>query len=91
LKSDDLASRRRWLSELTERAISVHRTATGVRATFSAEPGLEAELRELAIAESECCAFLNIAVEPRGALVELDVAGPSEARPIIDEMFASRA
>ena len=90
LNGDDLACRRRWLGELAERAVSVRRTSTGVRATFRADPGLETELRELATAEAECCAFLNVAVESRGAVIELGVAGPSDARPIIDEMFASR-
>jgi hypothetical protein len=91
LTSADLANRRRWLGELAERAVSVRRTGTGMRATFPAEPGLETELREVAAAESECCAFLRITVTPRDAIVELDVAGPSDARPIIDEMFGSRA
>jgi hypothetical protein len=58
--------------------------------TFSHDAGLEAELRALAEAEAECCEFLRLGVRRRGDSVELAVAGPAAAQPIIEEMFRSQ-
>jgi len=91
LRGDDLANRRDWLGELAGRALGVERSARGVRVAFPNDAGLEAELRALAAAESECCRFLSIEVHRAGDSLELDVAGPPDARPIIDEMFAAQA
>jgi hypothetical protein len=39
-------------------------------------------------AESRCCAFLTLELERVGADLVLDVTGPAEVAPIIDELFA---
>jgi hypothetical protein len=89
LRGDDLANRRSWLAEIAERALAVERSARGVTATFPNDAALEAELRALAEAEAECCAFLSIEVRRADGVVELDVAGPTDAQPIIDEMLGA--
>lgn len=50
---------------------------------------VEAEdaLRELIVAESECCSFLEFDLQPEGDALRLTVEGPEGARPIIDELF----
>jgi hypothetical protein len=91
LRDDDLTTRQRWLGEVMRKALKVERSASGVTAAFPPDAELEAELRTLAQAESECCPFLRITVRRSDDALELGVAGPAAARPVIDEMFASRA
>src|SRR5260370_852168 len=90
LQGGTRAERERWLAKLKDRAQAVDATPDGVIATFAAGSGLEAELRTLARAEAACCPFLDLEVRTRGGMIELAVSGPSEARPIIDAMFAGR-
>jgi hypothetical protein len=89
LEGDDRTARARWLGTLADRALGVDWRADGATVTFPAEAELEAELRALARAESECCPFLTIALRRADGTVELDVSGPPDARPVIDEMLAS--
>jgi hypothetical protein len=90
LGGGDLADRQRWLSDVTRRALAVERSADGLTLVFSHDAGLEAELRALADAEAECCGFLRLGVRRVGDSVELAVAGPATAQPIIEEMFRSQ-
>jgi hypothetical protein len=60
----------------------------GLRTRFHARDGIEARVRELVAAESRCCAFLTFAVGGRPGELWLDIIGPVEARPVIDEFFA---
>jgi hypothetical protein len=91
LSGADLSARTRWLGAIRQRALSVERRADGLTATFTPDAELETELHRLAQAESACCPFLRIAVRRADDALELDVSGPPEARPVIDEMFPSRA
>jgi hypothetical protein len=91
LRGEELANRRDWLGELAGRALGVTRSARGVTVAFPGDAELEAELRELAAAEAECCRFLSITVQHAGDQLALDIAGPPAARPIIDEMFGGQA
>jgi hypothetical protein len=91
LRDDDLTTRQRWLAKVMQKALKVDRSARGMTAAFSPDAKFEVELRTLAQAESECCPFLRITVRRSDDALELDVAGPAAARPVIDEMFASRA
>jgi hypothetical protein len=88
LSGDDPTARARWLDTLRERALGVDHRADGATVTFPAGAELEAELHALARAESECCPFLTIAVRRADGALELDVSGPPDARPVIDEMLA---
>jgi hypothetical protein len=87
LRGDDLRRRQRRLGDALQRAVALERSPSGVTAAFASDPELEAELRALARAESECCPFLRIAVRRAGEMLVFEVVGPAEARPVIDEMF----
>jgi hypothetical protein len=63
----------------------------GVRARFRDEPGIERRVRELAAAESQCCAFLRFDVHRDGQALLLDITGSPEAQPAIKEFFPSLA
>jgi hypothetical protein len=39
--------------------------------------------------EAGCCAFLSITVSTHDDIVELEIAGPPDARPLIDSLFAA--
>ena len=60
-------------------------TPGGLRLTF--DPVAEAELRAFTAAEAVCCPFLTLDLAAADDAVVLDVSGPAEARPIIDELF----
>ncbi len=62
-------------------------TADGVRLTFADSPQTEADLRATIAAEAECCAFLRMDLRRADAGLMLEVAGPPEARPVIDGLF----
>jgi hypothetical protein len=69
--------RTRW-HELADR-VFVERVETpeGLRLVFRQDDGVEAEVRELARLESECCAFATWAVAEADGEVRLDVTGKS--------------
>ncbi len=79
---------RRWRS-LAERALTgVASTRDGLRLIFSATPGAEAEVRDLAGLEMECCAFARWTVRLIDGTVVLDVTGANpEAVGAVQAMF----
>jgi hypothetical protein len=61
----------------------------GVRLTFRAGPGTEAELRGLAAAEAECCTWASWTVRPAGGQVVLTVnAATADGAATLHAMFA---
>jgi hypothetical protein len=77
------------LAALAARALRSRRpTDTGARLLFTDTPEIEAELRAVIAAEASCCPFLQIGLQRVEAGLELDIAGPAEARPVIAELFA---
>jgi hypothetical protein len=79
LDQSDLAERQdRWLELARRAAIEVVTTSNGLRLLFRAEPWVEAELRQLAELERDCCAFADWSVHARGTKVALDVTADSE-------------
>jgi hypothetical protein len=89
LDESDLKDRRgRWL-QLTERAaIDVVTTADGQRLLFRIAPGIEAELRQLAELERDCCAFAEWTVHAGGDALVLDVTAESaEGIAAVHAMF----
>jgi hypothetical protein len=58
----------------------------GARMRFAAEA--EGRVRELVALESRCCAFLDFAVTRGDGAVVLDVTGPPDAQPVIEQLFA---
>jgi hypothetical protein len=93
LERDDLAQRQRRWAELAGRAIiDVARTGDGLRLRFRGEAGVEAELRELAALERDCCGFAEWMVAGDGDTWVMDISGAGqEAVAQVHEMFANLA
>jgi hypothetical protein len=68
----------RWQALADRAGRGVSRTDRGLRLTFSAGPGVVAELDELAELERECCAFASWSVTSEADRVVLDVSGDDE-------------
>lgn len=77
------------IAELTRASlISRDPLPGGIRLRFAASPGADQRLRAIILAESECCAFLQMNLREVPPYLELDVTGPTEAAPIIAQLFA---
>ncbi|HEX2084084.1 MAG TPA: hypothetical protein VHF89_00245 [Solirubrobacteraceae bacterium] len=63
-------------------------TAEGMRVRLRDEPGVERRARELIAAEAQCCAFLSMSLGRVDGELVLEIAGPPEARPVIETFFA---
>jgi hypothetical protein len=84
----DLTDRRaRWRALAEQAFLERSETEQGVRLAFRAGEGVEAELRELAALERECCSFAHFEVSSSRKQVVLDVSAPSEAVPAVRAMF----
>jgi hypothetical protein len=66
-------------------------TAGGLRVRLRDTPEIERRTRELVAAESQCCAFLDFTLGRDEGDLFLDIAGPEDARPVIDMFFAPEA
>ncbi len=66
-------------------------TETGLRVRLLDRPDIEQRTRELVAAESKCCAFLDFELGRDNGCLVLDIAGPEDARPVIDMFFAPEA
>ena len=66
-------------------------TDTGLRVRLRDTPEVEQRTRELVAAESRCCAFLDFKLDREDGALVLDIAGPADARPVIDLFFAPEA
>jgi hypothetical protein len=89
LSAGEHRDRTRELAALAARALrSREQTRDGERLVFAGGDDTERELRDVIAAESSCCAFLRMDLERSGQGLVLDIAGPPDARPIIEELFA---
>ena len=85
LTSDELATRgERWRAL---GAADVADLQNGLRLGFPAE--VEAELRELAQLERECCAFARWDVTTNGGRAVLEITADGEAIAAVQSMFGS--
>ena len=66
-------------------------TDAGVRVRLLDRPDMEQRTRELVAAESKSCAFLDFELGRENGYLVLDIAGPEDARPVIDMFFAPEA
>jgi hypothetical protein len=88
LAPDQIRGRMSLIDTLAWNALLAQETIEGgIRARFGAKPGIEQRVRELAAAESQCCAFLRFHVHRDGQDVVLDITGSPEAQPAIREFF----
>jgi hypothetical protein len=83
LTSAELRARRAHIAAIVRRSL---RSREGERLVF--DPAAEPALRELVALEAECCPFLTLDLRPAGDGLELTVTAPSEAAPVIAELFA---
>ena len=84
----DLQGRReRWL-RLSDRALVEKKPIeAGVRLRFQRLDGVEAELRELAALERDCCSFAIWTVTGDGAEVHLEVTAEGEGIAAVRALF----
>ena len=92
LSPDGLQARLALIDTLAADGL-LSRTATpsGMRIRLRDEPGIEQRTRQLVAAESRCCAFLTFQLGRDAGDLVLDIAGPRDARPVIDMLFAPHA
>lgn len=60
----------------------------GARLVFANDDGVAGRLEAFVAAESACCPFLTLRLDPGPDELVLDITGPDDARPIIAELFA---
>jgi hypothetical protein len=86
LSAGDYAERRSAWARLNGRALREQRvTPQGMELRFTG--GVEAELRELARLEAECCSFAEWTVRADGDQLRLDVTAPAESVPAVHALF----
>jgi hypothetical protein len=66
-------------------------TEAGLVVRLRDTPDIERRIRDLVAAESACCAFLHFELARHDGELVLDIAGPAEARPVIDMFFSPGA
>src|SRR5919109_4593048 len=89
LPVDQFRTRTGELAALGSRALrSREPIEHGERLGFAADDTTERDLRAAIAAEAECCAFLSMDLRRDDDRLLLDITGPDEARPIIEQMFA---
>jgi hypothetical protein len=88
LPPDRLADRRERWKALAERSFLERALLpTGVRLSFSADEGTEADLRELVELERECCGFASFQVTSSRGLLTLDVTAEGDGVAAVRELF----
>jgi hypothetical protein len=93
LTESGMSDRRGRWHALTDRAfVGWVVTDRGVRLDFRQEPGVEDELRELALLERDCCPFAEWRVSTVEGRAILNVTGGSdEAAAAVQQMFRTLA
>jgi hypothetical protein len=90
LHGADLEERRRRWVALAERALLEQSpTDRGVLQRYRSEPDVERELRELAVAERDCCGFADWEVRASRDFVELEVSSTPDGAVVVREMFGA--
>jgi MerR family transcriptional regulator, copper efflux regulator len=79
--------RRRWRMLVEKGLVEQEATDRGVRQRYRAEPEVERELHELALAERDCCGFASWEVHSSGGFVELEVSSTPDGAAVVREMF----
>ena len=91
LPSLEMRDRRAAWERLIERAlVERHPIPDGMTLAFRDDDGVEAELRELARLERDCCSFAAWDVRRDGGLVRLDVTAPPDGIGVVRALFESR-
>ncbi len=88
LSATDMRQRQSDIARLASVSLR-SRTAIdgGQRLTFAGDDDTAQQIDRLVAAEAECCPFLRMHVRRDGDLVIVDVTGPADAQPIIEQFF----
>jgi hypothetical protein len=88
LSTEERPDRVNAWTDVLARATEQESTATGIRLRFDPDSQLVSTIADLAVREAECCAFFTftITVDSGGAWLAVDA--PTEARPVLDALFA---
>jgi MerR family copper efflux transcriptional regulator len=90
LTAGDQADRRLEFGAILRRGLLAREdTPRGIRLRFRTSPGLQQDLVDLTNREKECCSFFDFRIESFQGEIVLEVGAPPEARPIVEELFAS--
>ena len=90
LSTDEATVRgQRWRRLRDRAAAEVVTIDAGLRLRFQADPGIEAELRELAELERACCSFADWTVTAEDGWVCLDITAEGDALAAVQSMFVS--
>ena|SRR5690349_3468565 len=81
------AQARRWVRLRQEAGLGGAETADGLRIRFRDEAAVERELRELASAESRCCAWARWEVDRENGELVLRVSSTAEGAAALHAMF----
>jgi hypothetical protein len=82
--ADETADRMSLLERLRASHRTLDRTDHGILMRFPADPGVEADVRQLTIDEKRCCAFFGFEVTTTAGDVVLRWDAPPDAGTIID-------
>jgi SAM-dependent methyltransferase len=89
LAPDDMGARLALIGELAaDGLVDRTPTAAGLRVRLRDTPQIEERTRALIAAESRCCAFLDFSLDREDGALVLEITGPPDARPVIDQFFA---
>lgn len=90
LAAADLAAQASRWKRLAARAMEkLIKTEDGVRVSFGAHAGVEAELRALADIEAQCCSWARWSVESAEDHVTLVAGSAGQGIPTLHAMFTS--
>jgi hypothetical protein len=88
LGNEDLHSQRdRWLALRAGFGIDRIETDSGLHLRFADDPAAEAELRELAAVERECCRWADWSVRHEDGALVLDVRSQGDGIAALHGMF----
>ena len=87
LTGASLEERAAWLRRLGAAAL-IEGRREDFRLLLRFRPEAADDVRQLVRAEAECCAFLRFEVDAGSREIALDVTGPAEAGPVLDDFLA---
>ena len=92
LQPGDLKTRQAELVAVGGRSLLSVKRADGEPAllAFRNDAQTRSELERIVAAEAECCAFLDMRIS-NGDALELQIDGPADAGPIVDELVEAIA
>lgn len=87
LSGPEQSVRRDEWAQVMASATGLEHIVGGVRASFPLSAELAGRIVVLAGAEQGCCAFLRFSVEVTPTELRVTVTAPSDARPVLDDLF----